>query len=521
MVLMARDVGRMGQHHFAGWCSSSGLSANQSTEDMTGWDVLVETPGVAEVVKDGEIDEPSFTCKVQVKASDQDKLYVDIILDKLWRLVTDPYPSFVVLIQYCGDADPRQVYIRHIDNELIRKVLKKIYELEQQTENSNLNRRTLRVHFDVQNPLSQPYGETLAHALNQHVPEGMNAYVREKMNFNKQVGHEEGSLNMHVTITGEENIDRMFDQSVGVQTSYEVGQVVGHLVRFGVKRRDRTFNSSGGMLAIQPTHRVSATLALRFEKYSAPMLFNVDFIPSPFNSVAPPERHLVRICNTFLDLRINPFTGRARSFVSYNGHLVQDIFELRDQLSIVLALARGRSIMAELRFPAGESVDFEFGAEPPEGTSIYALETQHSVVSLAIEILQICHWRSPVRVSVLDLLANQDSLFLLHDMLTRQRFALYCEFSLDVEFDPEIEPIAIHVAKLQIGGMIVSAMVTFSGKCRCIDIQRYAMEGKPTIVRLLTHDSIKKIDQHDIDAFVEELISKNPDATYVGIDVNS
>jgi len=518
---MARDVGRMGQHHFAGWCSSSGLSANQSTEDMTGWDVVVETPGVEEVVKDGEIDEPSFTCKVQVKASDKDKPYVDIILDKLWRLATDPYPSFVVLIQYRGDVDPSKVCIRHVDKELIRKVLKRIYELEQEKMSSDLNRKTLRVHFDVQHPLAQPYGETLAHALNQHVPEGMNTYVREKMNYIKQVGHEDGTLNMHVTVAGEDNIDRMFDQSVGVQTSYEVGHVVGHLVRFGVKRKDPLFNSSGGLLEIQPTHRVSAVLALRLEKYSSPMLFNVDCISSPFNSVAPPERHLVRICNAFLDIRINPFTGRVRSFVSYNGSLEQNISELCDQLSIVLALARGKPIMAELRFPGGESVEFEVGVEPLEGTNTYAIETQHRVASIAIEVLQLCHWRSPVKVSAPDLIANQDSLILLHDMLTRQRLALYCEFSLDVDLDVETEPIAIHAVKTKIGTMAISAIVTFSAKCQCIGIRRYAMEGKPLIVRLLKHDSTKPIDQHDIDVFVEELVSRNPEATYVGIDVNA
>ncbi len=510
----------MGQHHFAGWCSSSGLSANHSTEDMTGWDVVVETPGVAEVIKDGEIDEPSFTCKVQVKSSDQDKLHVDIVLDKLWRLATDAYPAFIALIQYSGESHPSRVYIRHIDKELIRNVLKRIYELEQETKPSNLNRRKLRVHFDSAHPLAQPYGETLADALNQHVPEGMNAYVKDKMNFIKQVGHEEGMLNMHVTISGEENIDKMFDQSVGVQTTYEVGHVVGHLVRFGVKRKDPMISSSGGVLEIQPIHRVPAILALRFEKYSAPMLFNVDCIPSPLNTVAPPERHLIRVCNHFLDLRINPFTGRTRSFVTYNGHLEQDIYELSNQLSLVLALGKAKPILAELRFLDGESVDFEIASVAPEGTSITGLALQHSVVSLAIEVLQLCQWRSPVRVSALELLANQDSIFLLHDMLTRQRCALYCEFSLDVPLDPEAKPIAIHIIKSQIGSMTASALVTFSDNSRSIGMQRYAMEGKPIILRLLTHESSKAIDQHDIDAIVEEVESMNPEAIYIGIDVN-
>jgi hypothetical protein len=518
---MARDVGRMGQHHFASWCSSSGLSANQSTEDMTGWDVVVETPGVAEVVKDGEIDEPSFTCKVQVKASDQDNPYVDIVLDKLWRLATDAYPAFVVLIQYSGESYPSQVYIRHIDKDLIRNVLKRIYELEQESEPSNLNRRKLRVHFDILHPLAQPHGETLAHALNKHVSEGMNTYVKDKMNFIKQVGHEEGMLNMHVTISGEENIDRMFDQSVGVQTSYEVGHVVGHQVRFGVKRKDPMISSSGGVLEIQPIHRVQAILALRFEKYSAPMLFNVDCIPSPFNAVAPLERHLVRVCNHFLDLRINPFTGRTRFFVTYNGHLEQDISELFDQLSLFLALGKGRPIIAELRFPDGESVDFEFGSVAPEGTDIAGLVLQHSVASLAIEVLQLCNWRSTVRISAHELLANQDLILLLHDILTRQRCALYSEFSLDVALDPEASPIAIHFIKSQIGSMVANAIVTLSGNCRSIGKQRYAIEGKPTLVRLLTHESHKSIDQRDIDAIVEEIESMNPEAIYVRIDVNS
>ena len=43
-IVIMRNIGNMGQDEFGKLCSSAGLTRNQSREDMTGWDYLVEFP---------------------------------------------------------------------------------------------------------------------------------------------------------------------------------------------------------------------------------------------------------------------------------------------------------------------------------------------------------------------------------------------------------------------------------------------------------------------------------------------
>jgi hypothetical protein len=96
--MASRDIGNMGERHFSAWCSSCGLSANRSEEDKNGWDFVLETPGVEQIGGDGQIDEPPFECKVQIKSTDKQDRHEDIVLDKLWRLVVYPYPAFIIFI---------------------------------------------------------------------------------------------------------------------------------------------------------------------------------------------------------------------------------------------------------------------------------------------------------------------------------------------------------------------------------------------------------------------------------------
>ncbi len=82
-----RDVGTMGERMFETWCSSVGLTANPSRIDKTGWDYLVEFPAKHEPGQPADLAPAALECRIQVKATDKNRIKWAIPLKNLERLV--------------------------------------------------------------------------------------------------------------------------------------------------------------------------------------------------------------------------------------------------------------------------------------------------------------------------------------------------------------------------------------------------------------------------------------------------
>jgi hypothetical protein len=518
--MTSRDIGNMGERHFSAWCSSCGLSANRSEEDKNGWDYVLETPGVEQIGEHDQIDEPPFECKVQIKSTDKQDRHEDIVLDKLWRLVVDPYPGFIVFIEYDGHSEAERVFVKHVDEELIRRVLKRIHEIEQSDKDNRYNHRTIRVSYSDLDLLPKPHGESLRSALMQHVPRGLTSYVVEKTKFVKTVGREEGGFSLHVTVEGQENIERMIEQSVGITTSYEVAKVIGGQVRFGIKKKRPDIDAEGGLLSIQSDHKIEATLALRVDKYSPFFCFPVVCRPSPFNSVAPPKMHLIRIYNSFIDLRMYPGANLTKVFISYDGQQESELSTLKDQLSVISNLAKGRTLLAELRLQDSSKIEFEFGADALTDIDVSAIDQQLELVAISFETVGKCQWSSSVKASLPDLISQAESILTLHDLLSGCDFLMTSEFEVATAISPDEEVTAIYMLSPRIGSLQLHALLTFSGTCEQISMQRYRLEASPTIEKLMVHEASSPIEQADIIEIVNSLVATRPDATYIGLNVD-
>jgi hypothetical protein len=517
--MTSRDIGNMGERHFSAWCSACGLSANRSEEDKTGWDFVLETPGVEHIGEDGPIDEPPFECKVQIKATDKQERHEDIILDKLWRLAVDPYPAFIIFIEYDGLSDAQRVYVKHVDQELIRRVLKKIHKIEQSDKDNRYNHRTIRVGYSDLDLLPKPHGESLRNALLHHVPDGLTSYVMEKAKFKKIVGREEGGFSLHVTVEGQENIERMIEQSVGITTSFEVTKVIGEQVRFGIKKKRPDIDAEGGLLSIQSDHKIQATLALRVDKYSPFFCFPVACKPSPFNSVTPPKMHLIRIYNSFIDLRMYPGANLAKVFITYDGQQESELSILKDQLSVISHLAKGKTLLAELRLEDGSKIEFDFGADPSSDIDSAAIDQQLDLVCMALETVRKSEWSSSVKASLPDLISQSESILTLHDLFSGRDFLMIGEFNVATVISPGQEVTAIYMLSPRIGSLQLHALLTFSGACQKVSMQKYRIEAAPVIERLLIHEASSPIGQADIVDIVNTLVASRPDATYIGLNV--
>jgi len=517
--MTTRDIGRMGERLFAAWCSSCGLSANKSEEDKTGWDFVVETPGADLIGGRGSIDEPPFECKIQIKATDAQHRHESIVLDKLWRLAVDPYPAFLIFIEYANGSEAAEVLIKHIDQELIRSVLRRIHKIEQSDKDNKYNQRTMRVRYEDIEPLERPYGKTLAEALFQFIPRGLASYVHEKREFAKTVGREEGGFALHVTVSGEENIERMIEQSVGITTSYEITKVIGQQVRFGIKKKNPDFQCEGGLLEIHSSNQFETNLSLQEDRFSPKHKFAVTCRFSPFNSVAPSRLHLIRIYNEFIELRVYPGANRIRVFFSYDAQQQSELSAYYDQLMVLSALANGKSLIAKLDLPNGEAFDFDLSVGTVPDLDPSLIEEHKLLVSAALDVTRLCKWHGSICTAMPNLIENAGSIFLLKDLLSGRDYVMSGEFETEDEVSPGQEVIALYMLSLTIGKLRIHALLEFRGPCLELSMHHYRIEGSPAIAKLVTCDEADDLTSDEISEIANSFVRLSPDSTYIGLNV--
>src|SRR4030042_5003449 len=186
-----RRIGEMGQSEFAKLASSADLTRNQSREDMTGWDYLVEFPRPRPAGQPADMVPPALECRVQVKATDRHRRRWHITLSNLERLAKSPIPAFICLLEFDGEENTKHVYLVHIGEQIIARVLKRLREQEK-TSGQVTKKRTLSITCDNCDRLAQPNGPCLRKAIESHVAQGYDKYCQWKIDLLKRLGYEDG-----------------------------------------------------------------------------------------------------------------------------------------------------------------------------------------------------------------------------------------------------------------------------------------------------------------------------------------
>ena len=129
----------MGESTFQLWCANSGLVANGSKIDKTGWDFLVEFPVSALSADTALVHKASIECKVQVKATEKKNRKWAVKISNLKRLVATEIPAFFVFVEFDGMESAQRAFIVHVDEILMRKVLKKVHSINQSEKENKFN----------------------------------------------------------------------------------------------------------------------------------------------------------------------------------------------------------------------------------------------------------------------------------------------------------------------------------------------------------------------------------------------
>ncbi|WXG58864.1 MAG: hypothetical protein ROD09_09860 [Candidatus Sedimenticola sp. (ex Thyasira tokunagai)] len=254
----------MGESTFSLWCADVGLIPNGSQVDKTGWDFFVEFPFSSEV-STHEIHKSAFECKVQVKATDQNKRRLSITLSNLRRLITAQMPAFFVFIEFDGEDTAQRAFVVHIDNSLISKVLKRLHKLEQSDKDNNFNKRTMTIHYDNSHLLERLNGECLKQCLLTHIGDNIADYIASKKAHLESTGYEGGFGQMTFTTEGEDNLKTLIDVSLGIEKQVDVSKFKGVNTRFGIRSKNTFVDAEGGKLEM-PGLKPNADGKIRFRE---------------------------------------------------------------------------------------------------------------------------------------------------------------------------------------------------------------------------------------------------------------
>lgn len=304
-----RDIGTMGESFFQTWCAESGLTANKSLIDRTGWDFIVEfphepAPGFADA------DGPPIECRVQVKATDKNERKCQITLSNLHRLATSLSPVFFLFLEFDGKQDPQRAFLVHLGEDLIRSILKRVREIDQSESDNKFNKRKMTIKYTDQDSLSPPSGSAVKERIESYVNTALSDYSSSKQGILRSAGYEDSYGEIKFNTLNEESLEQLIDLSLGLRESVEVNNTTFHSSRFGVLSKVAVMKSETAKLEM-PNLKPNATGILRFResKYTAGISFGCQVFSSPFNESAPKSLVKYRVEGKFFNIIIKPYVN--------------------------------------------------------------------------------------------------------------------------------------------------------------------------------------------------------------------
>ena len=110
--LTSRDLGPLGEATLEAWCAQVGIVSNLVKRDKTGWDNLLEFPlqEPSGMVSLDQLPAP-VQARVQVKSSDANESRITIKLSNWVRLVKDPTPAFILILEFEGRKECQTAYL--------------------------------------------------------------------------------------------------------------------------------------------------------------------------------------------------------------------------------------------------------------------------------------------------------------------------------------------------------------------------------------------------------------------------
>jgi hypothetical protein len=502
-----RDLGTMGESTFSLWCADSGLVANGSLIDKTGWDYFVEFPFNSNLEAD-EIHQSAIECKVQVKATDDDKGKVSISLSNLRKLITAQMPSFFVFIEFGGKPIAQKGYVVHVDNELISKVLKRLHEIEQSDLENNYNKRTMTIRYNNSHLMSNLGGKCLKELFLSYIGNDMAKYVAEKKAHLESTGFENGFAQISFIIQGEYNIKQLIDVSLGLEKTVSVKSFKGTKTRFGISSKSPFIDGVDGKLEILNLKpNTEGEIRFKEDQLSLGYTFPAKMYLSPFTVTMPQNLVKARIEGEFFDLKFNPFTGESEISFSLGEGVRLEIKKYRDALKLLsLFCTPGKRLYSELIFDNFRNLNFYTECHGHE----FLFSKELLALDAACNILSYFRVADEVDTSLNEISKFSDSICVFDSLISATKKQFRVDFEVeDEKYNPHKETACVKLTSTQIGSHIFGVFVVIKGDVKINETGKYELvSSNGTIEKKIVSKRDSIIDKNDLYSAIKPIEEK-------------
>lgn len=353
---MNREIGDLGETFFKILCDQEGFAANPSSKDLNGWDYFVEAPFPREVDNLG-IHKTPHQYKVQIKSSETENRTVKFKLSSIHRLAVYNGPSFIVLFHFDKAREPKKTYIKHVDEDLIKRVLEKV-AIENAKENSKpINKIDISITFPktslVKNEPS--LSKNFFHLVNEFIGASLKDYTEKKSKHLDEVGYDENPMKVTFTTQDNEELENLSKLALGLSESATVSNFTIVDNRFGIE----TPLSSDEIATItMPELKPSSEgkVAFRKDKFSSSIAFDARLYMSPFASMESEVVHTFRIVGGFFEMLANIHSGKTDINYDLSDSTRLKITDFRKAFTLLKMLTGGDSFLIALDFKDFPSV---------------------------------------------------------------------------------------------------------------------------------------------------------------------
>ena len=227
------------------WATQAGITINPSMEDRKGWDYILEFQlrhQEAEVPQNTPLDKDLREVKafVQVKGSDDHHRFVDISLTNWQSLIGTPHPAHILRVEFDGEDKSQRAYLRHVDQEITREVLKRLRKVSAEEEDANeLYKKTKRVRFRESDRLPSLDGSGLRSKMIEPLMGKPRSYEAQKRKWIDEIGYGESNVRIKTMINIPEEYrdtpsDLLVDFAAGIIPELDITKGQIYDTRFGI-----------------------------------------------------------------------------------------------------------------------------------------------------------------------------------------------------------------------------------------------------------------------------------------------
>ncbi|WP_409322633.1 hypothetical protein [Pseudomonas putida] len=296
-----RDIGSAGEHFFMAFCMADGVTANKCSADRHGWDVLIEVDQGMHKLGQHTLHEPHVTGKIQVKSTETKSLKVKVRVSNALKLATSTLPTFYVLLDFSEGSPPKKAFLRHVDEDLIKRTLRRVNKMVIAGEGDKLNDREIVIDFTPGQEIDLKDSSTFKGEILRAVGPSASAYAERKATLLKSVGYDDGAELIRFQLQGLENFRALVDATLGMGGSVPVGKLQFSTTRFGQEDPNSLRESPEGLLEVGPVTPVAVgTITFRNSITGASARVRVGAYLSSLSNALPEPLQRIRFdCGLF------------------------------------------------------------------------------------------------------------------------------------------------------------------------------------------------------------------------------